>query len=188
MRLHLRATSTPPVYKWLPTAPDPGEARVIERNREKEAEAMDSDDGGGHERPSLAMPTPESLVLLREGISLVLSQWTALQMAVRNEWGGRDSGRKSEELASTLLSWFSQSRTRLYVDDLENILDENMVLSFNTTIEDGSVEEIAEQLMIMHEDCLQGNYDSIEKLKLIHVKHAVSQSRQVNHAIGERSE
>lgn len=40
--------------------------------------------------------------------------------------------------------------------------------------------QIAEQLMIMHEDCLQGNYESIEKQKLIHVKHAVSQIRPVN--------
>ena len=30
----------------------------------------------------------------------------------------------------------------LYIDDLENIVDENMVLSFNTEIEDGSIEEV----------------------------------------------
>ncbi|XP_008803387.1 pre-rRNA-processing protein TSR2 isoform X2 [Phoenix dactylifera] len=143
---------------------------------------MDSGDAGGRERPSPAAPTPESLALLREGISLVLSRWTALQMAVRNEWGGRDSGQKSEELASTLLSWFSQSRTPHYVDDLENILDENMLLSFNTTIEDGSIEEIAEQLMIMHEDCIQVNHESVKKLKKsIHMKRAAPQIRQVKH-------
>ncbi|XP_038970166.1 pre-rRNA-processing protein TSR2 isoform X2 [Phoenix dactylifera] len=85
---------------------------------------------------------PESLSLLREGISLVLSQWTALRMAIENEWGGRDSHRKSEELVSTILYWFTQSKPPLYIDDLENILDENLVLSFNTEIEDGSVEEV----------------------------------------------
>ena len=30
----------------------------------------------------------------------------------------------------------------LYIDDLENILDETMAESFNTEIEDGSVEEV----------------------------------------------
>nr|XP_010932466.1 pre-rRNA-processing protein TSR2 [Elaeis guineensis] len=124
--------------------------------------------------------TSESLSLLREGISLVLSRWTALRMAVENEWGGRDSHRKSEELVSTVLSWFTQSKPPLYIDDLESILDENMVLSFNTEIEDGSIEEVAEQLMIMHEDCLKGNYEPIEQLrKLGPGTSAVSQSRQV---------
>ncbi|XP_042515259.1 pre-rRNA-processing protein TSR2 homolog [Macadamia integrifolia] len=36
---------------------------------------------------------------------------------------------------------------------------------FNAEIEDGSIEEVAEQLMIMHENCLQGNYESVEKLR-----------------------
>ena len=41
-------------------------------------------------------------------------------------------------------------------------------------------EQVAEQLMIMHEDCLKGNYESIEKLrKLGPGTSAVSQSRQV---------
>ncbi|XP_008813560.1 pre-rRNA-processing protein TSR2 isoform X1 [Phoenix dactylifera] len=123
---------------------------------------------------------PESLSLLREGISLVLSQWTALRMAIENEWGGRDSHRKSEELVSTILYWFTQSKPPLYIDDLENILDENLVLSFNTEIEDGSVEEVAEHLMIMHEDCLKGNFEPIEKLrKLGPGTNAISQSRRV---------
>lgn len=30
----------------------------------------------------------------------------------------------------------------LYIDDLENLIDESMVLSFNSEIEDGSVEEV----------------------------------------------
>ncbi|KAG9446211.1 hypothetical protein H6P81_012339 [Aristolochia fimbriata] len=66
-----------------------------------------------------------------------------------------------------------------YIDDLENILDECMILSFNAEIEDGSVEEIAEKLMIMHEDCLQGNFESIENLRNSCPVNAVSQSRQV---------
>lgn len=57
--------------------------------------------------------TPEAFPLFAEGISLLLSQWTALQMAVQNEWGGRDSQKKSEQLAADLLSWFSQSKGTL---------------------------------------------------------------------------
>ncbi|KAH7849518.1 hypothetical protein Vadar_019024 [Vaccinium darrowii] len=97
----------------------------------------------------------DSAAQLRQGIDLVLSRWSALQMAVVSEWGGRDSLLKSHQLAVDIFSWFTQSREQLYIDDLEDMLDESM-LSLNTEIDDGSVEEIAEKLMIMHEECLEG--------------------------------
>ncbi|KAJ0981689.1 hypothetical protein J5N97_009944 [Dioscorea zingiberensis] len=133
--------------------------------------------------------SPESATRFGEGIALVLARWTALQMAVQNGWGGRDSRRKEDEFASSVLSWFTNTNAPLYIEDLENILDENMVLCFNTEIEDGSVEEVAEQLMIMHEDCLQDNFESIEKLRnSTPTKNAASQSRQVaNENEGESS-
>lgn len=43
------------------------------------------------------------------------------------------------------------------MDDLETLLHERMLLCFNTEIEDGSIEEVAEQLMIMYEDFVHGN-------------------------------
>ncbi|KAJ0964467.1 hypothetical protein J5N97_025605 [Dioscorea zingiberensis] len=136
---------------------------------------MDSTSGGP--MPALSL---ESAARFGEGIALVLSRWTALQMAVQNGWGGRDSRSKADELTSSVLTWFTNTKAPLYIDDLENILDENMVLCFNTEIEDGSVEEVAEQLMIMHEDCLRGNFESIEKLRnSTSTPNAVSQSRQV---------
>ncbi|KAK3042163.1 hypothetical protein RJ639_001283 [Escallonia herrerae] len=53
-------------------------------------------------------PKPDALSSLREGIFNLLSRWTALQIAVENEWGGRDSIKKSEQLASDILSLLSQ--------------------------------------------------------------------------------
>ncbi|XP_059652443.1 uncharacterized protein LOC132299693 isoform X1 [Cornus florida] len=106
----------------------------------------------------------EGVGQLQEGIGLVLSRWTALQMAVENEWGGRDSRQQSQQLAADIFSWLTQSKEPLFIDDLEEMLDEFM-LSINTQIEDGSIEEVAEKLMVMHEDCLDGNYKSIDSLK-----------------------
>ncbi|KAH9754352.1 pre-rrna-processing protein tsr2 [Citrus sinensis] len=100
--------------------------------------------------------SPESTPLFSEGISLVLSRWSALQMAIENEWGGRGSRALAEQLGSDIFAWFTQSK--------ENILDEGM-LSLNAMIEDGSIEEVAERLMVMHEECLEGNYESIIKLR-----------------------
>ncbi|XP_042465935.1 pre-rRNA-processing protein TSR2-like [Zingiber officinale] len=118
---------------------------------------------GGSPSP---VPSHTPLFLLREGISLVLSRWEALQVAIRNQWGGGDSHQKHDELVSFILTFFS--RPDVCVDDLEHALEEKMVLSFNTMVDDGSVEEVAEQLMIMYEECLHGNFEVIEKLKSTH--------------------
>jgi hypothetical protein len=50
--------------------------------------------------------SPEAAAALGEGISLVFGRWTALQMAVENQWGGRDSRAKADQLAASILSWF----------------------------------------------------------------------------------
>ncbi|KAK2426850.1 pre-rRNA-processing protein TSR2 protein [Trifolium repens] len=102
--------------------------------------------------------------VFQEGIVLVLSRWSALRTAVENEWGGRNSHIKAQQFAADIFSWFTQSRDPLYIDDLETLLDEG-ALAFNLQIEDGSVEEIAEELMIMHEECLSGNFGSVERLR-----------------------
>ncbi|KAA0038692.1 pre-rRNA-processing protein TSR2 [Cucumis melo var. makuwa] len=114
--------------------------------------------GGNRLLPADAFP------LFQEGIGLVLSRWSALQLAVENEWGGRDSRRKVELLCSDIFTWFTQNKEQLYIDDLETILDEAM-LSLNTQVDDGSIEEVAERLIFMHEECVDRNFSSIERLR-----------------------
>ncbi|KAE8664134.1 putative Seed maturation protein [Hibiscus syriacus] len=109
--------------------------------------------------------TAASAPVFQEGISLILTRWSALSAAVENEWGGRDSSGKANAICTDVVSFFTASRAEpLYIDDLENILEEGL-LSLNTLVEDGSIEEVAEKLMIMHEECLEGNYQSVEKLR-----------------------
>ncbi|KAI4366315.1 hypothetical protein MLD38_022204 [Melastoma candidum] len=106
-----------------------------------------------------------------------------LQMAVVQERGGRNSDLIAEQLGQDVLSWFTQSKEPLYIDDLEQIL-ENGLMSLNTMEEDGSTEEVCnaiatviesfylyasavvveEKLMILHEECLDGNFNSIQKV------------------------
>ncbi|XP_004511364.1 pre-rRNA-processing protein TSR2 [Cicer arietinum] len=93
-----------------------------------------------------------SRIRLQDGIILLLSRWQALQMAIKNKWGGCDSLHKSDQLASHIFSCLSKSNSPVRVEDLENILHEAMLLTFNTEIEDGSIEQVAEQLIAIHED------------------------------------
>ncbi|XP_019199347.1 PREDICTED: pre-rRNA-processing protein TSR2 homolog [Ipomoea nil] len=129
-----------------------------------------------HAPPQL---TVEAEAQLQEGINLVMSRWASLQMAVANEWGGRGSREKSQELAERIFSFFTKSKEQVYIDDLEEILDEFMLSDFNTEVGDGSIEEVAEKLMIMHEQCTEGNFESINELKRTNPGNsAVTYSRQ----------
>ncbi|TVU51658.1 hypothetical protein EJB05_03098 [Eragrostis curvula] len=122
----------------------------------------------------------EAAAALREGVGLVFARWTALQMAVENQWGGRDSRAKADQLGASIVSWFCHSKGPHYFEDLVDMMYDTISESLNSDFEDGSVEEVAEQLLIMHEECQQSNYSSIEKLRNSHVQgNAFSQSRQI---------
>ncbi|OIT31688.1 PREDICTED: pre-rRNA-processing protein TSR2 homolog [Nicotiana attenuata] len=119
-------------------------------------------DNGNDAAP--AQLTAEAAAQLQEGIGLVLGRWTALQMAIENDWGGRGSREKSSQLNLDIFSAFTNSKEKVYMDDIEEILDEFM-LSLNTEVNDGSLEEVAEKMMFMHEECLEGNFNSIKLLR-----------------------
>ncbi|KAK9725520.1 hypothetical protein RND81_05G150300 [Saponaria officinalis] len=107
-----------------------------------------------YKKQTLSCVESDVVSQLYQGILKVLSTWNALQMALQNKWGGNDTLTKSEDFVFEILTWFRQSKGSFHVEDLENLLHERMLLSFNTDIEDGSIEEIAEQLLVMHEGCL----------------------------------
>ncbi|VAH14594.1 unnamed protein product [Triticum turgidum subsp. durum] len=58
--------------------------------------------------------SPQAAAALQEGIGLVFGRWTALQMAVENKWGGPDSRAKADQLAASILSWFTIQLGTIY--------------------------------------------------------------------------
>ncbi|KAL4585309.1 hypothetical protein LXL04_009927 [Taraxacum kok-saghyz] len=94
-----------------------------------------------------AQLTAEAVNELIEGNDLLLGRWSALQMAIQNEWGGRDTRQKAQQLALDIYHWLIRLAVTLYVDDLENLLDDFM-LSLNTEIDNGSIEEIKSKLLL----------------------------------------
>ncbi|GJN40633.1 hypothetical protein PR202_gb29879 [Eleusine coracana subsp. coracana] len=106
----------------------------------------------------------ESAAALGEGVRLVFGRWTALQMAVENQWGGRDSRAKADQLGESILSWFCHSKGKYYslpstssnncpdlepgsgphyFEDLVDMMYDTISESFNADFEDASVEEVA---------------------------------------------
>ncbi|KAJ0253097.1 hypothetical protein HA466_0121850 [Hirschfeldia incana] len=118
-------------------------------------------------RPSgPAMLTAEEMAVLNEGIGLILSRWTAMRAAVDNGWGGRDSHLKAERTVSNALNYFIHLKDpTMGFDGLADIL-ENGLNELNTVADDGSLEEVTETLLDLYYECLEGNYQRVENLRV----------------------
>jgi pre-rRNA-processing protein TSR2 len=110
-------------------------------------------------------PPPPSSVLFARGVIARLALWPALQIAVGNGWGGPESHAKRTWLASVLVDAFeSQTPTpdTLFVEDtlLQVMSDE-----FETVLEDGSAEAVAEDVVKLWEDACVGHAAGVEELE-----------------------
>lgn len=59
---------------------------------------------------------PQAGQAFQEGLESILRQWTALELAVLNQWGGQSSGDKANQLYEELLDKFISKSTQLYTD------------------------------------------------------------------------
>lgn len=90
------------------------------------------------------------ILLFARGVIATLDLWPALTIAVREQWGGRDSADKKTWIASVLIDEFEQRFSPATPDDLpldeeeiEDLLQQIMSDEFDANIEDGSVEAVA---------------------------------------------
>ncbi|RHN40463.1 putative pre-rRNA-processing protein TSR2 [Medicago truncatula] len=107
----------------------------------------------------------ESLEAFNEGVGYILNRWPPLRSAVDYQQGGENSHLKAEKLIGDVRSWFTQSNEPLHIDDLKNLIYEGMVAAFDLKICDESDGDIAVELMVIHEDCLNGDFRNIEHLR-----------------------
>ncbi|KAL1220841.1 hypothetical protein V5N11_016849 [Cardamine amara subsp. amara] len=108
--------------------------------------------------------TAEEKAILNEGIGLILSRWTAMRAAVENGWGGRDSQEKAELTVSNVFDYFTLSKDPMDFDGLADILEKGLT-DLNTVAEDGSLDEVTDKLLDLYEECLEGNYKTVENLR-----------------------
>lgn len=101
--------------------------------------------------------------VFEQGVTLAFNKWMALRLAVENQWGGSHSQQKADELIDDVLHWFTSKREH-YADELEIELDEFLQAEFNTQAEDGSPGEVARSLVAMYQECLVGNFSTIQRL------------------------
>lgn len=56
---------------------------------------------------------PEYRPFFEEGARLVFSRWTALNLAIENDWGGPNSKDKAIEIYNECIRWFYASKGEL---------------------------------------------------------------------------
>ena len=99
-----------------------------------------------------------TLDILQRAIRAVFGEWTALHLAVENEWGGHDTRDKALALLQRVLDGLSGAAP-VYRDELEPVLEAALLDEFNVEAEDESPRQVAELLCKMHAEALAGGVD-----------------------------
>ncbi|GIL72313.1 hypothetical protein Vretimale_3990 [Volvox reticuliferus] len=110
------------------------------------------------------MLPPQGRPLFEEGVRLIFSKWTALALAVENQWGGSKSAEKADLLLNDCLDWFYQKREH-YVDELEENLDDAILQDFNVEAEDGSPHQVADACVKLYQELVAGSTAYLEQLR-----------------------
>lgn len=96
-------------------------------------------------------------------ISLILSTWPALSIAVVNNWGGPDSADKRDWFAGAISDDFKE-RPDTDAEELEARLVEVMQDEFEVNVEDGSEVDIAVKIMKARQQCKEGDFREIQQM------------------------
>jgi pre-rRNA-processing protein TSR2 len=93
-----------------------------------------------------------------------LGLWPALTIAVTSNWGGEDSSAKRD--------WFAGAISDLFADradtdemDVEAVLLQVMQDEFDLNVEDESEIPVAEEIMKLRKETLEGNFAGVEAAK-----------------------
>lgn len=97
-------------------------------------------------------------VVFKKAVAAVLAQWTLLNLAVEQGWGGRESYRKRQQLYEDIITEFRDNK-KVDADDLACSLSERLSREFSVSVEDDSDLEVAQLLVDLHEQTSRGCFD-----------------------------
>lgn len=106
----------------------------------------------------------EARPLFEEAATLLFRRWTALNLAIENQWGGASSVEKADTIWAETMEWFYKHKEH-YSDDLGMELEDSLEHDFNMKLEDGSPYEVAKMLVLLHNELLQRNEKTLNKLR-----------------------
>lgn len=115
--------------------------------------------------PSSSSAPPQTSVLFARGVIARLSTWPALRVAVDQNWGGPDSSKKRTWLASVIVDAFEEEDPLPDASYVELTLLQVLEDEFDVTLEDGSSEQVAEDIVKLWDEVQSGKLDFMRNLE-----------------------
>ena len=97
------------------------------------------------------------------GVSMLIYNWDALDIAVANQWGGPESADKRDWITAIVIELFKTNKL-VDVAMVEETLLYAMIDEFDTNVEDESGLIVANNIVKIYEECAVGNFASVEAL------------------------
>ncbi|KAJ1556223.1 hypothetical protein HK405_004744 [Cladochytrium tenue] len=87
--------------------------------------------------------------LFDEGVRLVFERWTALQLAIANDMGGRSTLEKASQLHTNTVDFFLEHGASIDPTELADNLHAYFEDCFDAALEDGSPEQVARTIVAL---------------------------------------
>ncbi|KAI9826600.1 MAG: hypothetical protein M1832_006196 [Thelocarpon impressellum] len=109
-------------------------------------------------------PLPEAIQEKFDlGIAIALFDWSALTLAVQNEWGGSDSREKREWFVGAVSDMFA-NRPQTDLEDVETTLLQVMLDEFEVNVEDETAFDVAQQIMRLRAATQKGDFAEVDAM------------------------
>lgn len=109
------------------------------------------------------MATEASTIAFTRAVHVVFGEWSALKLAVENEWGGNNTRDRALALLQRVLNGLLQTAT-VHRDEVEDLLDNALLDDFNVEAEDDSPSQVAVLLCQLHGEAKSGLTTTADQL------------------------
>lgn len=117
-------------------------------------------------KPSTSAP-PSSSVLFARGVIARLAIWTTLRVAVQENWGGPDAAAKRTWLAGVIVDQFEEQVPEPDDQYIEEMLLQVMADEYEASVEDGSAEDVAVDIVRLWDETKVGKQDLVLKFEAL---------------------
>ncbi|CAL9729226.1 pre-rRNA-processing protein Tsr2p [Monosporozyma unispora] len=114
-------------------------------------------------QPNLMFADEKQQARFELGISMLVHSWDALDIAVINQWGGVESSDKRDWISGVIVDLFKDNKA---VDAplIEETLLYAMLDEFDTHVDDGTAQPVANNMIKLYDECSQLNFNRVEDL------------------------
>ncbi|EAU82384.1 hypothetical protein CC1G_06694 [Coprinopsis cinerea okayama7 len=128
---------------------------------------------------------PATSVLFARGVIARLAIWPTLKIAVQESWGGPESAQKRSWMASVVVDTFETTTPPPDDQYIEELLLQIMSDEFEVSIEDGSGESVARDLVQLWDETREGRDAGVLKFEELAEK---SKGKKVEYVAKDQSD